>query len=270
MAGDWIKMRGNLWDDPRIASICDETGISEATAIGGLYWLWASADQHSEDGVMHGLTMRSIDRKTGIPGMADALVSVGWLADHPEGVRLTRFDEHNGVSAKKRAQTAKRVSIHTENTKLTQASLAKEQESVSTALAREREEKEKEKKEPKINKPAAPEYSAITELVAVGVDKQVATDWLKIRKGKKAEPNKTGIDAVLKKITEAGMTPDQGIRICCERSWSGFSQAWLENTQNRMAIMGKPINAENSRLGPAGQATAANAKRWMEAQDAEQ
>ena len=62
MAGDWIKMRGNLWDDPRIASLCDATDQPEAMVIGGLYWLWAMADQHTEDGTLPGLTLKAIDR----------------------------------------------------------------------------------------------------------------------------------------------------------------------------------------------------------------
>lgn len=109
MAGDWIKMRSNLWDDPRIAKLCDVTDQPEAMIVGALYWLWATADQHSEDGLLHGLTLRSIDRKTGIKGFGDALLITGWLADHPDGVQIVRFDEHNGTSAKKRCQTAKRV-----------------------------------------------------------------------------------------------------------------------------------------------------------------
>lgn len=149
MAGDWIKMRSNLWDDPRVASICEEVGCSEAAVVGGLYWLWATADQHSADGVMHGLTLRAIDRKTGIAGLADALVSVGWLADHPEGVRLARFEEHNGESAKRRCQTARRVSTHRGNAPCVTDTLQVRNDSVTGALAREREEKEKEKKEPK-------------------------------------------------------------------------------------------------------------------------
>ena len=34
MAGDWIKMRTNLWDDPRVSRICDITGLAEAQVIG--------------------------------------------------------------------------------------------------------------------------------------------------------------------------------------------------------------------------------------------
>ncbi len=108
MAGDWIKMRGNLWDDPRIAKLCDLTDQPEAMVVGGLYWLWASADQHTVDGMMPGLTLRGIDRKTGIQGFGQALVDVKWLADHPEGVRIINFEDHNGESAKRRCADAKR------------------------------------------------------------------------------------------------------------------------------------------------------------------
>ena len=143
MAGDWIKMRCNLWDDPRVAKICDLTDQPEATVIGGLYWLWATADQHTEDGIMPGLTLRSIDRKTGVQGLAEALVQVGWLADHPEGVRIVNFEDHNGASAKKRCQTAKRVHNHRSgNDAVTHEALQDGDASVSGALTREEKRRE--------------------------------------------------------------------------------------------------------------------------------
>lgn len=109
MAGDWIKMRNNLWDDPRVSALCDRTASMEASIIGGLYWLWATADQHSDDGLLAGMTVKTLDRKTGISGFGAALVSIGWLEESEAGVTIVRFIEHNGASAKTRAQTAKRV-----------------------------------------------------------------------------------------------------------------------------------------------------------------
>lgn len=109
MAGDWIKMRSNLWDDPRVARLCDATDQSEAAIIGALYWLWAAADQHTTEGLMTGLSFRQIDRKTGIPGIAEALSEIGWIEQEQDGIRIARFGEHNGASAKKRAVTARRV-----------------------------------------------------------------------------------------------------------------------------------------------------------------
>lgn len=108
MAGDWIKMRVNLWDDPRVSRLCDMTDQGEAAIIGALYWLWSTADQHSTDGIMPGLTLRGIDRKTGVAGFAQALCDIGWLADHPDGVRVLKFHEHNGQSAKRRCLDAQR------------------------------------------------------------------------------------------------------------------------------------------------------------------
>lgn len=108
MSADWIKMRSNLWDDPRVAALCDACDCGEAVAIGALYWLWAAADQHSEDGTLPGMTARQIDRKTGVPGFAQAVESIGWLELSAEGARIVRFEEHNGASAKRRASEARR------------------------------------------------------------------------------------------------------------------------------------------------------------------
>ena len=108
MAGDWIKMRGNLWDDPRVSKLCDLTDQSEAAIVGALYWLWAAADQHTEDGLMLGLTLRQIDRKTGVQGFGAALCQIGWLEDNPDGVRIVNFEDHNGTSAKRRCTDAQR------------------------------------------------------------------------------------------------------------------------------------------------------------------
>lgn len=108
MAGEWIKMRTNLWDDPRVSRLCDLVDQPEAMVVGALYWLWAMADEHSEDGLLPGLTLRTIDRKTGVPGMGLALVQIGWLADSEAGVTVVNFAEHNGVSAKRRCSEAKR------------------------------------------------------------------------------------------------------------------------------------------------------------------
>lgn len=112
MAGDWIKMRSNLWDDPRVTRMVDVTDSSEAAVIGALYWLWATADQHSSDGWMPGMTLRQIDRKTGVAGMGEALKAVGWIELAEDGITLSRFTEHNGTSAKSRGETARRVQEH--------------------------------------------------------------------------------------------------------------------------------------------------------------
>jgi len=141
MAGDWIKMRSNLWDDPRVARIVDATDSSEATVVGALYWLWATADQHTEDGVLIGMSLRALDRKTGVQGFGAALVSVGWLADGEEGVRVVRFEEHNGRSAKRRcSESVRKMSARDADKEQTASGQAADEKQTACA-PREREER---------------------------------------------------------------------------------------------------------------------------------
>ena len=102
-------MRSNLWDDPRIAKICDITNKPEREVIGGLYWIWSMADEQSTDGRLEGLSLGAIDRKTGLKGLGAALVKIGWILESEDGVEIARFDEHNGASAKRRSTEAKRM-----------------------------------------------------------------------------------------------------------------------------------------------------------------
>jgi hypothetical protein len=156
VAGEWIKVRTNLWDDPRITQLCDLTGSAEATVIGGLYWLWATADEHTESGHMPGLSIAAIDRKTGVKGLGHALLTVGWIDDTDGGITINRFYEHNGTSAKNRASTAKRVANHAARTKaelkanalVTTQNEATNAPTVSTPLARE--DKRRKEEEPPI------------------------------------------------------------------------------------------------------------------------
>ena len=109
MAGDWIKMRTDLWTDPRVVRLVGELPkSSRATIVGGLYRLWSLADTHSEDGNLAGYDLDILDREIGVRGFAEALVRIGWLSMIDGGVAIPRFLEHNGHSTKERAQSAVR------------------------------------------------------------------------------------------------------------------------------------------------------------------
>ncbi|MFX6007051.1 hypothetical protein ABTF07_20975, partial [Acinetobacter baumannii] len=50
---------------------------------------------------------------------------------------------------------------------------------------------------------------------------------------------------VLRNIRKAGMTPDQGIRICCERGWIGFNPEWVSSQQARASPSGPYESAKD-------------------------
>lgn len=111
MAVDWIKMRVNLADDPRVVSISRSLGCNAVSVIGALYVLWAIGDQHSVDGTLKAYTPDYLDRKVEMNGFTKALshAEVGWMEIGPNYLKILNFHEHNGDSAKNRAQTQQRV-----------------------------------------------------------------------------------------------------------------------------------------------------------------
>lgn len=112
MAGDWIKMRTNLDTDPRVSEIATSLAIPELHVVGCLWKLWSWADAHSLDGNAIRVTSVTLDRYTGVEGFAEALRKAGWLEGRDSALTFPRFAEHNGQTAKTRADNAKRVAKH--------------------------------------------------------------------------------------------------------------------------------------------------------------
>ena len=103
MAGDWIKMRCDLFEHPKVFKIADILGVDEFSAVGMLFCFWAWADKHSVDGRVDAATSRLVDKCAHREGFADAMISVGWLLVDDSGITIPRFNEHNGDSAKERS-----------------------------------------------------------------------------------------------------------------------------------------------------------------------
>lgn len=108
MAGDWIKMRTDLWDDPRVVRMAASLATSRTNIIGGLYRIWSLADAYTEDGHLQGYDAEILDSALDLPGFSAALVKVGWLAISDDNLTIPRFEEHNGTSAKRRAMERNR------------------------------------------------------------------------------------------------------------------------------------------------------------------
>ena len=72
-------------------------------------------------------------------------------------------------------------------------------------------------------------HTHLSMLLNVGVEKQIAKDWLSIRKIKRLPLTETAFDSISKKILGAGLTMNAGIKICVEQGWAGFSADWLSS-----------------------------------------
>lgn len=108
MAGEWIKMRVDLSDDPAVIGMACRLDCSEYEVVGRLHKLWSWADRHTEDGHAPSVTPAWLDRYVERDGFADALIAAGWLVVDDAGLTIPNFERHNGQSAKKRGLAAER------------------------------------------------------------------------------------------------------------------------------------------------------------------
>jgi hypothetical protein len=120
MATDWIKMRTDLYRDPKVCMIadalmhedgelaryvsqncqCDMTvtrNVMRNVTVGALVTLWGvtrhRGKRNGDDLVIAGATLSIIDDITDLPGFGAALASVGWAVDADDGVVLPNFYE---------------------------------------------------------------------------------------------------------------------------------------------------------------------------------
>lgn len=84
-----------------------------------------------------------------------------------------------------------------------------------------------------INKEKDVRFDFKKSLLEIGVSPQVAEDWLKVRKAKKAANTETAFKRIQKEIELSGLSADECITIAVERSWQGFKAEWVANYQRQ-------------------------------------
>lgn len=218
MAGDWIKMRKDLLTSPKVVRIASALGADRLRVTGGLFAVWCLFDTHSADGILEGYTTAAVDDLIGFPGFSAAMVSVGWLIEEAGSLAVPAFEDHNGQSAKRRAQEADRK---------------REVRKASASGADKKRTREEKRREENNNsapdKPAASLRAA--DLVELGVDEQIAKDFLATRKAKKAPLTRTALAGLQHQADLAGVTLSQALAICTLRGWQGFKADWLTGGQ---------------------------------------
>lgn len=116
MAGEWLKFECSLPEKPETLALTVAMGWDDPDlTVGKLMRLFRWFDQQTTDGNAPSVTPALLDRIIGVTGFTSAVAKVGWIVISDAGISLHNFDRHNGVTAKGRAQTAKRVANHRSN-----------------------------------------------------------------------------------------------------------------------------------------------------------
>lgn len=129
MAGDWIKMRTDLYRDPKVICMADflmspdgelarsvsqniqrdmgvTSNVMRNVTVGALVAVWGVArhqGKRSGDNLcIVGVTPSVVDDIAELPGFGDAMERVGWLVKHPNGLVFPKFfKDHNADPTEK-------------------------------------------------------------------------------------------------------------------------------------------------------------------------
>jgi hypothetical protein len=150
MAGDWIKMRTDIYRDPRICVIADflmapdgelseyvnqncqrkmavTRNVMRNVTVGALVTVWGvmrlRGKREGDDLIARYASLSVIDDVSELPGFGDAMASVGWAEETNEGIVFPRFFTDYNVDPNEdtKAKNAERQRKFREKIKTTEA-----------------------------------------------------------------------------------------------------------------------------------------------------
>ena len=77
-----------------------------------------------------------------------------------------------------------------------------------------------------------PKFNFKKELISLGVEEQVVSDWLSVRSKKKAANTETAFNRIKSEINKSGHAANDCIKVAVEKSWSGFESEWMKPKGN--------------------------------------
>ena len=80
-------------------------------------------------------------------------------------------------------------------------------------------------------------------LIADGVERQHAEDWLKVRRAKNAPLTETAWQQVKREAEKAGITTAEAVHLAAANGWGGFKASWLKPGNDRSSGPGAQSGA---------------------------
>lgn len=68
----------------------------------------------------------------------------------------------------------------------------------------------------------------LNSLIDNGADKELAKEWLLVRKNKSATNTQTALNGFISQTKKCKININQVLKICIEKSWSGFNHDWVK------------------------------------------
>lgn len=119
-----------------------------------------------------------------------------------------------------------------------------------TTLKECKERKECKEGKENINRLKKPVLSLLLEF---GIDGQLADDFIKHRKSKKAEITETALKGLKREADKAGLPVSQAVEVCIERNWQGFKADWYQEPPKTVTKPNAITEAEINRNARPGE-----------------
>jgi len=172
MAGDWIKMRTDLYRDPKVILIADHLmgprsalsryvsqnlqrdmsvtrNVTRNAVVGALVTVWGvmrhQGARSGDDLLLSGCSLAVIDDIAELQGFGEAMASAGWLTEGDDGLYFPRFFAENNTDPKtdQKVKNAERQKRYRESKKEENRNVTRNVTRDAKSNAREREEREK-------------------------------------------------------------------------------------------------------------------------------
>lgn len=100
---------------------------------------------------------------------------------------------------------------------------------------------------------ASKNFSMIDSLVENGALRDLAKDWISVRKLKKAKDSERALNMFLNQVKKSGHELNTILNLCVVKSWSGFELDWLKNVNIgdyvlKDQVLNNPIIKDNQKL----------------------
>ena len=93
-------------------------------------------------------------------------------------------------------------------------------------------------------------FNFAQELKNLGAETQLISDWMLVRKTKKASNTETAFNGFKRELDKSNLDVNTALKICIERNWQGFNSSWLSNINLSEFQNSQPVPTPNQPAAP--------------------
>lgn len=253
MSNQWLRLWHDMPCDPKWRTIARVSGQRIGDVMAVFMHLLVTASNATERGrtqsfnaedVANALDIETKQVEQIVAAMQgrvlDGDVVKGWSKRQPEredgaAERAKAWREKKNAE-KLALQEAANASERTQ-TQVNADERTRTQEEIQIRVDKKKEEEKKEARK----RAAPPECPD-------GVDFLVWSDWLTLRKAKKAPVTQTVIDGAASEASKAGMTLNQFLVVWCRRGSQGLEASWLRPDERAKGVVAESFRERDARL----------------------